>query len=1314
MGTKFRSAKVEHLPWKEWKRRLALLLTVTLVTNLGVISPKAEVTENSSALVIQEIEELPEAVRKQQVTFGTKEEDLELPKTLNVRVETDSDTEKASASNTLFDIIMEDWREVSVDWVFESADNGELMYNENEAGVYTFEAELIDNDYSTEFVTLPVVTVEVLEEVLEDGVVEWEYNIELPSIQTSAPALMTMSLDNGQVDLASGNHVKWIDRVVLPDYAVDFYNTLAEGSDNDGIDDVLINDRYFSESSAFTLNSSKGASVFNAIIAREITGLDHELSDNELAYTANSIWTAYAAFDRDHPEMFWFSGEGRLKIGGKKTSSGGKTTYDYVIYYVTHSHSDPDSSFKNFDVRDSHYLKASDIKSDIVQRDYNVDKILDIAAVTNDPVDQIIRINDWLTKHNEYNSYVANGNDSRAPKSTWKCTSALDGRIGTDGPVCEAYARAFKVLCDRLDIPCVLVDGNAASYPGGEPGPHMWNYVYLEQEGKWYAVDVTWNDPYDPSEPGALSGYEGEDWLFLGADAIVGPDNWTFIDSHPVKNSVFEGGVQFINGPELSSESYLLKPASVITFRPAQQTVTYTGEPAVITAPEMRIEGVAGDAGIINVAPEYSYRLESASSAEYTPGLPTDAGVYVVKASIPAADNYRAGDGYLTLTIEKSQPTLSVSDTYTTSKTYDARPFAAPGSDAIAVTGTTFDSVKFTWYKDRVSTANLLTEAPQDAGNYVMRASVEETDNTYPAAVDVNIVIEKRPVTVTADNKSKTYGAADPELTYTVDASTPLPNGGSLNGALAREQGEDVKAGGYAINQGTLTDSANPNYRITFKPGIFTIEKAVLILAPEAESITQQQITLKRVNLTSASGAVGTVQYGINQTNSKDGIKWQTSPTFSGLEPGVTYYFFLKIEGNSNYADGISQAAALTTLKLRLAKPTLKAGKTYVYTGETISVELDGVDNTLMNVSGNLTGVNAGDYTVTVSLKDPARYAWDENSETESSAPISINWQIQKADQAAVTIEAVSAKTYGDPAFKLTASGGTGDGQIVFSVPANSKVLSISGDQASIIGAGTVVVSAVKQGDANHKDSAAASAEIAVAKKAVTVKAADKSKFVGKDNPELTLETPAAGVLVGNDGIDALGVTLTTTAGKDSEVGTYPITGTASSDNYDVTVLPGTLTIAPTPEYRTERQEGITEVPEALKNNPNLNTPEKIEEAMKQSIRDRLTGISANNVIVYDITLMYSPDNGATWLEATEDSFPEEGITVTLPYPSGTNSTRYNFVVTHMFATGDHAGEIEAPELQLTSNGILLKVYSLSPFAVGYKAKSSGGSSGGG
>lgn len=52
--------------------------------------------------------------------------------------------------------------------------------------------------------------------------------------------------------------------------------------------------------------------------------------------------------------------------------------------------------------------------------------------------------------------------------------------------VCEGYAKAFKILCDKFGIPCACITGDA-------DGPHMWNYVQMD-DGKWYLVDVTWDD----------------------------------------------------------------------------------------------------------------------------------------------------------------------------------------------------------------------------------------------------------------------------------------------------------------------------------------------------------------------------------------------------------------------------------------------------------------------------------------------------------------------------------------------------------------------------------------------------------------------------------------------------------------------------------------------------------------------------------------------------------------------------------------------------------------------------------------------------
>ena len=96
-----------------------------------------------------------------------------------------------------------------------------------------------------------------------------------------------------------------------------------------------------------------------------------------------------------------------------------------------------------------------------------------------------------------------------------------------------------------------------------------------------------------------------------------------------------------------------------------------------------------------------------------------------------------------------------------------------------------------------------------DSGNYMFNASTTTTAN-----------IAQRPITVTADAKSKLFGDPDPALTYQVSGG-PLVSGDSFSGSLSRVPGETVAGGPYAILQGTLT--AGPNYAITYNGANLTI-----------------------------------------------------------------------------------------------------------------------------------------------------------------------------------------------------------------------------------------------------------------------------------------------------------------------------------------------------------------------------------------------------------------------------------------------------------------------------------------------------------
>ena len=105
-----------------------------------------------------------------------------------------------------------------------------------------------------------------------------------------------------------------------------------------------------------------------------------------------------------------------------------------------------------------------------------------------------------------------------------------------------------------------------------------------------------------------------------------------------------------------------------------------------------------------------------------------------------------------------------------------------------------------------------------DAGNY--------TANEIALAT---ATIRQAGITVTANPQTKTYGDADPGLTYEASDLIGLDE---WMGGLEREEGEDVSS--YQINQGSL--SAGNNYAITYVPADLVISRATLTVSATASN----------------------------------------------------------------------------------------------------------------------------------------------------------------------------------------------------------------------------------------------------------------------------------------------------------------------------------------------------------------------------------------------------------------------------------------------------------------------------------------------
>ena len=120
-----------------------------------------------------------------------------------------------------------------------------------------------------------------------------------------------------------------------------------------------------------------------------------------------------------------------------------------------------------------------------------------------------------------------------------------------------------------------------------------------------------------------------------------------------------------------------------------------------------------------------------------------------------------------------------------------------------------------------------------NAGSYAISASggsaVSATGQAY-RFIDApgTLTVTPRSITVTADARSRTYGDANPALTYQVGGSG-LVNGDTLSGALATAATTASNVGVYGITQGTL---ASPNYVV------FSFTGANLTVTPRAITVT--------------------------------------------------------------------------------------------------------------------------------------------------------------------------------------------------------------------------------------------------------------------------------------------------------------------------------------------------------------------------------------------------------------------------------------------------------------------------------------------
>ena len=197
----------------------------------------------------------------------------------------------------------------------------------------------------------------------------------------------------------------------------------------------------------------------------------------------------------------------------------------------------------------------------------------------------------------------------------------------------------------------------------------------------------------------------------------------------------------------------------------------------------------------------------------------TTAGTCVVAVTRTLDTNYFARTDVVSFSIGLASQTITFGSLSAKSYSSDTFTVSATSSASLNVVFTSGSPSICTTSGVSGSTITLLS-----VGTCVINANQIGDSNIAPASqVSQNFAVNPRAITVTADAKTKVYGATDPTLTYTITTGS-LVLGDAIAGALTRAVGSDV--GTYQIQQGALTTTNNPKYAITFVAADLTITRA--------------------------------------------------------------------------------------------------------------------------------------------------------------------------------------------------------------------------------------------------------------------------------------------------------------------------------------------------------------------------------------------------------------------------------------------------------------------------------------------------------
>jgi hypothetical protein len=684
----------------------------------------------------------------------------------------------------------------------------------------------------------------------------------------------------------------------------------------------------------------------------------------------------------------------------------------------------------------------------------------------------------------------------------------------------------------------------------------------------------------DPTLTGTLSG-------FLPADGVTA--------------SYSRSGGETVAGSPYTI-SAVLSPAAVLTnYAITYNTAAFTINPAAVTVTADAKSKTYGDGD-----PALTYQVTAGalvSGDSFTGALSRTAGENVGGYAIN--QNTLALSANYALTYVGANLTIS---TRLVTVTADAKSKTYGDGDSAL----TYQVTSGTLVSGDSFTGALSRTAGENVGGYAINQNTLALSANYALTyVGASLTINARPVTVTADAKSKTYGDGDPALTYAISSGT-LAFGDAFAGALSRTAGENV--GSYAINQNTLALSAN--YALTYVGTSLTINARPVTATADAKSKTYgdadpaltYQVTSG--NLVAGDAFTGAVARAAGEDVGAHAIAQGTlalsgnyaltyvgadltitaraiavtadakSKTYGDADPALSYAISSgTLAFGDAFAGGLSRVAGENVGSYAIQQGSLSLSGNYAltFTGASLTIvqkaatvtagggaKIYGQTDSALSptIQSGFTAADAATIALS-STRDSGEAVGNYATHPSASGTALGNYAVTylagsfSITPATVTVTAGGGtKVYGsaDPALNATTQTGL--------TPADVAAVTLTSSRAPGEPVGNYATTASASGAVlgNYTVTYVAG-NFSITRAPLTVKANDVSSPHGNPLPAFT---PAYSGLVNGDGPASLGGTpaFSTPATPTSPAGTYPITPSGvTSPNYTITFVAGTLTL---------------------------------------------------------------------------------------------------------------------------------------------------------